>query len=203
MLNWAVVSLAFTRQASGAESAPNAAAQQSASEQASGTQKQQQKAQARKPPAIPPGMRLLSLKEGRALVRNMAWADDEEGLAPDCSHLVHALYQQAGYPYPYVSSTDLYHGTGQAGHFLRVHYPHPGDLVVWPGHVGIVVNPRTHSFFSTTSAGAQTENYTSAYWLSRGHARYYRYLMSKTTKNSGKSSITDVRQQEKITRMPD
>ena len=109
-----------------------------------------QKAQAPRPPVIPPGYRLLTLNEGRAIARGIAWADDEEGLAPDCSHLVHKLYEQAGYPYPYASSTDLYRGTGQ---FFRARYAHPGDLVVWRGHVGIVVNPRGHSFFSTTSSG--------------------------------------------------
>ena len=43
---------------------------------------------------------MLSLKEGQAIIQEMAWADDEEGLAPDCSHLVHKLYEQAGYIYP-------------------------------------------------------------------------------------------------------
>src|SRR5207249_9262088 len=57
----------------------------------------------RRAPAIPAGYRLLSLKEGQALAQGISWADDEEGLAPDCSHLVHTLYQKAGYPYPYRS----------------------------------------------------------------------------------------------------
>lgn len=103
----------------------------------------------------------------------MSWADDEEGLSPDCSHLVHKLYEQAGHPYPYASSLDLYRGTGA---FLRVRYAHPGDLVVWRGHVGIVMNPREHSFFSTTSSGARTENYRSAYWRARGYPHFFRYL---------------------------
>src|ERR1700758_4048723 len=37
-----------------------------------------QKAQAARPPAIPPGFRLLSLKEGRAIAQGITWADDEE-----------------------------------------------------------------------------------------------------------------------------
>src|SRR5689334_2766435 len=105
-----------------------------------------QKAQPARPPAIPAGFRLLSLKEGRAIAQGIAWADDEEGLAPDCSHLVHTLYEQAGYPYPYASSLDLYRGTGQ---FVRARYPQPGDLIVWRGHVGIVLDPQEHSFFSS------------------------------------------------------
>ncbi|HYL83019.1 MAG TPA: NlpC/P60 family protein [Candidatus Angelobacter sp.] len=127
---------------------------------------------------LPPGMRTLSAREGRVLVRNMAWADDEEGLAPDCSHLVHALYEQAGYSYPYASSVDLYHGEAQRAHFVRMRYPQPGDLIVWPGHVGIVVDPVEHSFFSTTSSGVRTQNYASPYWRARGRARFYRYITS-------------------------
>src|SRR6516164_1997408 len=101
-------------------------------------------------PAIPAGYRLLSSKEGLAIAQGIAWADDEEGLAPDCSHLVHTLYQHAGYPYPYVTSIDLYRGTES---FLRVRTAQPGDLIVWQGHVGIVVNPREHSFFSSVTPG--------------------------------------------------
>ena len=145
------------------------------------------KAQAARPPAIPPGYRLLSLKEGRTIVQEMSWADDEEGLSPDCSHLVHKLYEQAGHPYPYASSLDLYRGTGP---FLRVRYAHPGDLVVWRGHVGIVVNPREHSFFSTTSTGARTENYRSAYWRGRGYPHFFRYL-TKSPLNGGLSEASN------------
>jgi NlpC/P60 family protein len=140
------------------------------------------KAPATRPPAIPAGMRLLSLKEGRAIVQGMAWADDEEGLSPDCSHLVHTLYQQAGYSYPYASSLDLYRGAPQ---FLRVRYPHPGDLIVWRGHVGIVVNPKEHSFFSSVSTGTRIQDYDSPYWRARGHARFYRYLTSRPEQSGG------------------
>jgi hypothetical protein len=139
-----------------------------------------QKAQAARPTLIPPGYRLLTLNEGRAIAQGMAWADDEEGLSPDCSHLVHKLYEQAGHPYPYASSLDLYQGTAP---FLRVRYAHPGDLVVWRGHVGIVVNPREHSFFSTTRSGARTQNYSSAYWRGRGYPRFFRYLTKSPLKD--------------------
>jgi cell wall-associated NlpC family hydrolase len=145
-----------------------------------GKQASVSKAQIARPPAIPPGYRLLSLKEGRTLVQEISWADDEEGLSPDCSHLVHQLYEQAGHPYPYASSLDLYRGTGP---FLRVRYAHPGDLVVWRGHVGIVVNPRDHSFFSTTSSGARNENYRSAYWRARGYPHFFRYLTKSPLKD--------------------
>ena len=138
-----------------------------------------------RPSAIPPGMRLLSLKEGRAIVQEMAWTDDEEGLAPDCSHLVHRLYEQAGHEYPYASSLDLYRGTGS---FVRVRVPQPGDLIVWRGHVGIVVNPKEHSFFSSVSEGARIQNYNSAYWRARGYARFFRYLTSSPLKKGERTT---------------
>ena len=156
--------------------------------QATGKQASAQNAPANRPPAIPAGFRLLSLKEGRALVQRMAWADDEEGLAPDCSHLVHTLYQQAGYLYPYASSLDLYRGTGQ---FWRVPYAQPGDLVVWRGHVGIVVDPKEHSFFSSVTSGTRIQNYHSAYWQARGYPRFYRYLTKSPLKGSGTSEVAD------------
>jgi hypothetical protein len=51
----------------------------------------------------------------------------------DCSHLVHAIYDRAGFPYGYVDSSNIYIGTPN---FKRVAHPQPGDLVVWRGHVG-------------------------------------------------------------------
>jgi cell wall-associated NlpC family hydrolase len=140
-----------------------------------------QHAQVSRAPAIPAGYRVLSSKEGQAIAQGIAWADDEEGLAPDCSHLVHTLYQHAGYPYPYVTSIDLYRGTGS---FLRVRTAQPGDLIVWQGHVGIVVNPREHSFFSSVTPGTRTQDYLSPYWRTRGSPRFYRYLTKSTAKGS-------------------
>src|SRR6266496_1057697 len=73
----------------------------------------------------------------------------------DCSHLVHAIYERAGFPYAYASSDDLY--VGVEG-FQRVTHPQPGDLVVWRGHAGIVVRPSRHVFFSFMSAGPGIDN---------------------------------------------
>src|SRR5215470_10633573 len=134
-------------------------------------------ATAKAPPQahIPPGMRTLTLQEGRAIVQKMIWVDDEEGLSPDCSHLVHTLYDQAGYPYTYANSLELYSG---AIPFVRVRAAHPGDLIVWRGHVGIVINPKDHSFFGSTSSGTRIEHYDTAYWRARGNARFFRYVTS-------------------------
>jgi hypothetical protein len=91
----------------------------------------------------------------------------------DCSHLVHAIYERAGFPYTYAPSDDLYDGVEG---FQRVSRPQPADLVVWHGHVGIVLRPAQHAFFSFLSAGPGVDDYSSRYWRSRGEARFYRYL---------------------------
>lgn len=91
----------------------------------------------------------------------------------DCSHLVHAIYERAGFPYAYKSSDDLYDGVQG---FQRVWQPRSGDLVVWPGHAGIVIRPSRHVFFSFLHSGPGTDDYRSRYWKSRGEPRFYRYL---------------------------
>jgi cell wall-associated NlpC family hydrolase len=93
--------------------------------------------------------------------------------ARDCSHLVHAIYERAGLGYSYASSSDLY--VGVEG-FQRVQRPQPGDLVVWRGHVGIVIRPSRHVFFSLLSTGPGIDDYEAPYWTSRGRARFFRYV---------------------------
>src|SRR3984957_1228774 len=95
----------------------------------------------------------------------------------DCSHLVHAIYERAGFSYDYASSSDLY--AGMEG-FQRVALPQPGDLVVWRGHVGIVIRPSHHVFFSFLHGGPGVDDYEAPYWISRGHARFYRYVKNST-----------------------
>jgi hypothetical protein len=60
-----------------------------------------------------------------------------------------------------------------------VHVPQAGDLVVWRGHVGIVIDPDQHSFFSFVRSGPDTQFYDSPYWRSRGIARFFRYVIEK------------------------
>ena len=93
----------------------------------------------------------------------------------DCSHLVHTIYEQAGFHYPYADSTDLYHGVPE---FRQVNRPQPGDLAVWRGHAAIVVNPAQHTFFSATRSGLRVESYDLAYWKRRGTPRFFRYMKS-------------------------
>jgi NlpC/P60 family len=120
--------------------------------------------------------RMLTQKEERSIVK-AAWAHDpHETDVHDCSHTVHQIYTAAGYDYPYASSFDLYRG---AASFVRVTHPQPGDLIAWPGHVGIVLSAKKHSFYSLVSTGLQAQNYRGAYWRGRGHPHFYRYILER------------------------
>ena len=122
-------------------------------------------------------LRTLTVQEGKAIVNAALKRDQQTSRKPDCSHLVHEVYAIAGYPYPYASSFDLYAGTGN---FVRVAKPQPGDLIVWRGHAGIVINPEDHSFYSSVRSGLRTEFYDAPNWRARGPARFYRYAIAKS-----------------------
>ena len=113
-------------------------------------------------PAAPLLQRDIVLRLGHQL----RWA----GL--DCSHLVHDIYERAGLPYDYATSRDIYDGIDG---FHRVYHPLPGDLIVWRGHVGIVVDPDEHSFLSALRSGVKISEYDTRYWKRKGRPRFYRY----------------------------
>jgi hypothetical protein len=126
------------------------------------------------PGQAPPPVRLLTATDGRKIAAAALGQDETPRGAQDCSHLVHQIYSDAGYEYSYASSFDLYAGHGS---FRRVRHAQPGDLVTWPGHVGIVVDPARHRFYSLVRSGLQTEDYLGPYWRSRGRPRFYRYIV--------------------------
>ncbi|HYM78853.1 MAG TPA: NlpC/P60 family protein [Candidatus Dormibacteraeota bacterium] len=115
----------------------------------------------------------LSMNERRSVIAAALESKKSPGGGHDCSHLVHSIYQRAGFPYTYADSDDIYAGTEG---FRRVSRPQPGDLVVWPGHVGIVIRPTRHAFYSFLSRGPGIDDYQSRYWRGRGVARFYRYV---------------------------
>ncbi len=117
--------------------------------------------------------RLLTLGDSLAILGAALDARHRADFPSDCSHLVHELYARAGFPYEYASSSDLYAGIDE---FRRVVNPQPGDLAVWRGHAGIVINPAQHSFFSTLSSGPGVDSYDSSYWKQRGRPRFFRYV---------------------------
>jgi hypothetical protein len=93
----------------------------------------------------------------------------------DCSHLVHELYDRVGLHYQYADSRTLYRGIEE---FQRVLNPSSGDLVVWRGHTGIVVDPSLHSFLSALKTGVRTSSYISTYWKRLGPPRFFRFALS-------------------------
>jgi NlpC/P60 family len=123
-----------------------------------------------------PGPRPIARTEGRKILATIPTVEAESESETDCSHLVHDVYEQAGFPYDYASSRELYLGSTN---FTRVRTPQAGDLVVWRGHVGIVIDPKEHSFFSSVRSGPDTQFYDSPYWRSRGIARFFRYVTEK------------------------
>lgn len=81
------------------------------------------------------------------------------------------------------SSSDLYGGTHQ---FQRETHPQPGDLAVWRGHVGIVVDPAQHVFFSALRSGLGTDFYDAPYGKERGRVRFFRYIKSSMANTGGR-----------------
>jgi cell wall-associated NlpC family hydrolase len=117
--------------------------------------------------------RVVSLDEGMAIIGAALETRYRRHAQEDCSHLVHDIYEQAGFPYKYADSSELYRGIDA---FQRVAHPQPGDLAVWKGHAAIVVNPAQHTFFSSTRTGLRVESYDLKYWKRRGAPRFFRYV---------------------------
>jgi hypothetical protein len=115
----------------------------------------------------------LTLEEGLAIISAALDSRHHAAFKSDCSHFVHGLYQRAGFPYAYAPSSNLYAGLDE---FRRVTHPQPGDLAVWPGHAGIVINPAEHSFFSLLRSGPGVDRYDSPYWKKKGRPRFFRYV---------------------------
>jgi cell wall-associated NlpC family hydrolase len=125
------------------------------------------------PHAPVPVSHLLTADDGLAVIAAALETRPRLSSETDCSHLVHRIYERAGFIYSYKSSAELYAGAPDFRHIL---HPRPGDLVVWPGHVGIVVSPAQHAFYSALRTGRGIDSYDAPYWKGRGRARFYRYV---------------------------
>jgi NlpC/P60 family len=120
--------------------------------------------------------RLLDANDGLAVLGAALETRHKSEMRSDCSHLVHAIYEKAGFPYKYQSSSDLYAGDDD---FQRVWHPQAGDLIAWPGHAGIVVNPAQHTFYSALRSGFGVQPYDSVYWKGRGRPHFLRYIKAR------------------------
>ncbi len=119
-----------------------------------------------------PAAHLLDKTLGESVVDAALNTSQGDYTGSDCSHFVNAIFEAVGLPFRYTNSIALYKGTES---FHRVLHPQPGDLIVWQGHVGIVVDPEEHSFYSMLRSGLKLASYDSHYWRARGHARFLRY----------------------------
>jgi hypothetical protein len=119
------------------------------------------------------GVQPLTRAEGATILRVAFQSTRHRDHRLDCSHFVHDLYERSGFPYQYASSSDLYAGIEE---FERVRTPQAGDLAVWRGHVGIVVDPAQKSFYSVLHSGPDLNYYDSPYWKRRGTPRFFRYV---------------------------
>lgn len=144
----------------------------------------------REPASRRPAPAFLSPDDGLSVIAAALDARTQATRQRDCSHLVHAIYLRAGFPYPYASSSDLYDGTDD---FQRVTRPQPGDLAVWPGHVGIVVNPAQRVFFSRLRSGPGVDAYDAEYWKQRGQVRFYRYVKTAPARVTAARLVTNQR----------
>ena len=129
----------------------------------------------------------------RLLVISSALGRQGSRSKPDCSHLVHEIYSRAGFPYSYSNSSELYSGINE---FHRVTTPQVADLIVWPGHMGIVVSPTQHSFYSSLRSGVGVDFYDSSYWRGRGKPRFYRYVKRTLTADVPSSPANTDSQEE-------
>jgi NlpC/P60 family len=121
----------------------------------------------------------LSVKQGEALVDFAVESAADLRDKPDCSHFVHLVYSDAGLNYGYQNSRVLYRGG--AREFQRVKKPQPGDLIVWTGHVGIVVSRKEKTFFSSVRSGILMESWTAGHWIARGRPHFFRYRIGPAT----------------------
>jgi cell wall-associated NlpC family hydrolase len=119
------------------------------------------------------GPQALSRSDGLTILDAALHPRRHDRFAFDCSHFVHGMYERAGFSYEYASSSDLYQGIEE---FRRVSTPQPGDIAVWRGHVGIVVDAANRSFVSVLHSGPGIDYYDTQYWKRRGRPRFFRYI---------------------------
>jgi len=95
----------------------------------------------------------------------------------DCSGFVVSVYSKV-FPGQGLDP-DLHNTSGlsRSGLFAGTASPLPGDLVLWDGHVGIVLAPASGDFIgSQSSTGVYIASYSSGYWAAQPNRRFLRWF---------------------------
>lgn len=100
--------------------------------------------------------------------------DSNHGI--DCSHFVWEVLKASGHPSaPYLTTGGIpgsHVWTAVAG------VPQDGDIILFDGHVGIVIDSTHKRFIGAQSHGVDEASYApGSYWGNRHH-RFYRYAGS-------------------------
>jgi cell wall-associated NlpC family hydrolase len=107
--------------------------------------------------------------------------NSSEGI--DCSHFVYQVLNAArlkvatpGPPPQVVDYRNV--GTMIASHlFFSVAVPEPADLIMWDGHVAILLAPAASTFIGAqTSTGVAEANYASGYWSEKAGKQFVRFV---------------------------
>lgn len=98
--------------------------------------------------------------------------EDKDGI--DCSHFVKIVLMQVDPWIEYMTADDL----RTSSKFCHAAEPKPGDIVSWPGHCAIVINPDTGEFIGaqTTNGVSKSSYKTNPYWRDRPNRMFIRPL---------------------------
>jgi cell wall-associated NlpC family hydrolase len=108
-------------------------------------------------------------------------ADGAHGTAPtgrsiDCSGFVVAVHQRVFPGADLKRERDNVAAIAISPLWRDVTTPQAGDIVLWDGHVGIVVDPAAQKFIgSQTSTGVAIARYGTGYWKNRGVTGFRRW----------------------------
>ncbi len=99
------------------------------------------------------------------------WGGDSHA-GIDCSHFVWEVLKAAGHPgAPYLTT----HGIPGSHVYSHVTSPQDGDIILFDGHMGLVIDATHKIFVGAQSHGVDEASYApGAYWGKRSHT-FYRY----------------------------
>jgi cell wall-associated NlpC family hydrolase len=102
----------------------------------------------------------------------------------DCSHFVYQVFNgarqrvasAANMPEPQIMEYRSTSTIEASNVFIAVNTPQPTDLVMWDGHVGIVIDPTAGTFIGAqTSTGVAESNYLTGFWKNKGVKKFLRF----------------------------